>query len=442
MKKIIPPEESSADESFQRELYQKLELEMKPKTSIINFGFMNKFKIAFVSTAVVAAAVLVYVNIRQNQNLIFSSKQQITKLDERAFGSLTNLTGPRGMGGGGGPEADKMAANPVSGMGGGSSDTMPPYYPMYKYVYKGAAFSIDADKMEVFERQKGFGSSDLSSFLGRFDLGVVNMNKFGQAQVSYLNAMENRDLGYGLSIDFREGVISIDPNWEKWPNPDLGCTEQSCYENNRVKIEQIPSDETVIAAADKFLDEYGIDRGSLGQPYVQNFWRADYERATDKSQVYVPDSVNIVYPIRVSGNELYDESGNKTGLNVTYNIRAGKISSVNQITSQRYQSSQYQTEQDVTRLLKVAEIGGYYSYLPFAADAAGNAQITELELGKPTTGYVRLWQYTNNQNKELFVPSLIFPIINPPSGYAQNITVPLIKEILDSHTNNDLRIMK
>ncbi len=69
-----------------------------------------------------------------------------------------------------------------------------------------------------------------------------------------------------------------------------------------------------------------------------------------------------------------------------------------------------------------------------------NAQEQVLELGTPTLSYVRMWQsYNNNmQSRELYVPSMVFPVINEPEEggfYQRSITIPIVKELLDSRPN-------
>ncbi len=435
IKQIFPKPDALPDEGFKRALFQKLETvrhQQKSKSSTINFDFMNKLKFSLAGAAVVAIAVIVYVTLPKNETTIFPGDQEISKVNPRAFGSLATLTSiesGRGQGGGGGGDSS-AAIDPkpaADGQGGGGDMSIMPVPPVnYKYVYAGEKFSIDSASMPVYERQKGLGSGiNLESFLDRFNLGMLNINKFNNASVDSISASQDQDYGYMISVDFKQGSVYINQNWLRWPQTQ---TEQ-------MNLNAIPPDEQVIAIANDFLDEYGISRASYGEPIVQNQWRIEYERTANKQFAYVPDTLSIVYPLKISGDEIYDEGGNKTGLYVSVNLRANRVSSLGELSSQRYDSSDYETEQDAARLTEIAEQGGFRSYLPYATPSAGGANIKtqEIKLGTPTLGYVRMWQSLSGVVRELFVPSLIFPVSQTDTGYyPQNIIVPVTKEVLNS----------
>ena len=459
----LAPKDAGLDQNFKQELNFRLHSEIdklsatggKQNKPIINFNFMNKFKYALTAVAAVAVVAIIFVTLPQDQGLVLlPGKQQITRVSDKAFGSLATLTVTGGgQGGGGGmgsdnaltaaPEASTKMTAPSStvgrggGMGGGgfSGDAMifaPTYY---TFVYKGEDFTIDSDKMPVYEREKGFGASvNLESILNNFSVGSFNVGKFNSARLDYLTATQDQDQGYTLSMDFREGNVYIGQNWERWPNIYATCSDQGCYEQNRITEDQLPNNDEAISLANQFLDEYGIDKNGFGQPFVQDMWRMDYARAVDKLMYYIPEVLTVIYPTKIEGNEIYDQSGIKTGMSVSVDVRSKKVSGVGELNSQRYQSSDYETEKDTKRILDLAEKGGYQNYYPTLAETG--VKMEQVELGNPISGYVRLWQTVNNQSKELFVPSLIFPIINAPQYiYMKNVVVPIVKEVLDAQNN-------
>ncbi len=425
---------SEVDPRFKGALYQRLMQEQKPV--IKNYNFMNRFRFVLPVAALAIIAVVISVAKPQtNSKVSLGTKQEVTRLSANAFGQLNalNTNGGRGQGGGGNAQtADSKIAAPETaiGMGGGGSSAMPAelYVPTYyNYVYKGDKFEVEQDQMDVYEREKGFGSNtDLASFLDRFNIGLFDINKFQNATVDYVRASENRNNGYSVDMDLKLGTIYIGQNWEKWAMMDY---------SSPVTINQIPSDEESIALANQFLADYGISTENYGAPEVQNSWRILYDRAPNKSSIYVPDTVSVVYPAKISGNEVYDESGNKTGMYVSINVRNKAVSSVGEITGQHYQASAYPTEKNADRLVKIAEQGGFRNYMPFAAEGSTepNAKKITVELGSPKIVYVRLWQTVGNESKTIYVPSLVFPITNQPADYySQNVIVPLIKEVLDT----------
>ena len=407
----------------------------------------NKFKFTIAAAVAVAVLFLVINVLPEDKNILLSGKQEIVKINSNAFGSLAALTSSsRGQGGGGNGNTSPVMAPDASGqedskiapggMGGGGTE--PAFFPVnYKYTYKGEAFTVDFDKMEVYERMGGFGASDLQSLLSRFDVGLFNINKFADASLDYITASQQYDFGHTLSLDLKQGIVNIYENWEKWQTPDRLCQNEACYNQYRMRPEDMPSDESVIATANAFLAEFGIDKAAYGEPVIQNMWRILYESAADKSSIYIPDVVSLVYPAKIGDNEVYDQGGNKNGMYVSVNVRLNKVSSLGELTSQRYQGSEYATEQDTKRLIGVAEKGGYQNYMPLYDQA--NTETKELELGSPITGFVRLWQTLsgNGKSRDLFVPSLIFPITNAPDEYySKHVIVPLVKEILDSDQSN------
>jgi hypothetical protein len=455
IKNLAPDErEAKVEESFKRSLRLQLglkisKLDQTKQNSTINYpNFMNRFKLVLPVAALAVIAIVLVITVPRDQKnkVTLLGKQEVTRLSANGFGQLNSLNvGGRGQGGGGNgnvpaatPSDTKMAApeSVIGSGGGGSGMAVPPsdvFVPTYyKYVYKGDSFEVENDQMDVFEREKGFGATaNLNSFLNQFSIGLFDINKLQNATVDYIRAAENRDQGYAVDLDLKAGTIYISQNWEKWAMIDY---------SQPVTMDQIPSDESAITTANQFLDEYGISRENYGEPEVQNSWRVMYARASvvDQKSMYVPDQVTVVYPSKVSGNEIYDESGNKSGMYVYLNVRNNKVMSVGEITGQKYNASAYPTEKDTKRLIQVAEKGGQYGYYPPAEDNI-KIKTTEVELGNPKIVYVRMWQTLNNQSKDIFVPSLMFPIINKPADfYQQAVTVPLIKEVLDSRDNQPI----
>lgn len=423
--KIMPKPDVAPDEGFKRALFQKLEASMpQKKNSTINF--MNKFKFSLLGAAVVAVAVIIYVTLPKEQTVIFSGTQEISKVNARAFGSLATLTsveGGGGQGGGGNSAAEtdsKLMTPPGQGGGGGDMTIIAPVN--YKFVYAGEKFSVDSASMPVYERQKGLGGAiNLKSFMDRFNLGMLDINKFSNANVDSISASQDQEFGYMINVDFKQGSVYINQNWERWPQTQM----------EPMNLNAIPPDSEVIAIANQFLEEYGISRAVYGEPVVQNQWRVEYERTTNKQFAYVPDTLSIIYPLKISGNEIYDEGGNKSGLYVSVNLRTNRVSNVGELSSQLYNSSDYETEQDTAKLTQMAEQGGFHSYLPYAAEA--NVKTQELKLGTPILAFVRMWQPLSGTTRELMVPSLIFPVTQSgPGYYPQNIVVPVIREVLNS----------
>lgn len=388
----------------------------------LNFISMNKFKLTLASAAIVAIIALVASFTLKPVN--FPSGPQIARTGDAAFGKLDKLTAAVGKGGGAG---GGQAATAPDGRGGGGG-----FAPVnYRYVYKGDTFTIDDSKMTVYKRQKGFTTdATFNSLLGKFSVSSFNINKFKDAKLQYVSGVQDVAYGYAINLDFREGTANIAQNYERWPQTNP----------SRLELGQVPSDEHLIALADQFLAEYGISKANFASPIVDNGWRREYDKTADKNNFYIPTMLAVIYPLKIDGHEIYDEGGNPTGMYVSIDIPSDKVSNVNELSNQRYLGSEYDVVRDTKKLINVAESGQAYPYPTMDP----NAKTQTLNLGTPVIQYVRMWMPTDTgAGSDLYVPSLLFPILNAPDYYAKNLVVPLVKDILDARQNQPpVQIMK
>ncbi|MDD5589756.1 MAG: hypothetical protein PHQ47_01105 [Candidatus Portnoybacteria bacterium] len=375
---------------------------------------------------------LVSLNLKQEP---LAQKFEKISLGDNAFGSLVvgqSAQGTLGRGGGGGNGSEAY------GLGGGGSASVPvagdakmiaPFYG-YKYVYKGDPLELKDDSVEVLRRM-GFdvAASGLGKLLSTFGMGMVNLASFGSLNVQTINFVSEGSFGYMISANPQEGSVYISQNYLTWPQPFADCRDSACYEQKRLRISDVLPDEEVLKIADEFVKAHGLNLSFYGPPEIMNEWRLNYEKTEDKSQFYIPEVVTALYPLMLNGKYVYDEGGNKTGMSVSVNLREKRADGIGNITSQKYEASNYAAETDVSRILKLAEHGGYWGlYYPESAN------IMEIEIGAPTVGHVLMSRSKDGKNSFLLVPSLIFPVIgqpNPNYYTAQNIVVPLAKELIE-----------
>jgi hypothetical protein len=336
----------------------------------------------------------------------------------------------------------------VSGEGGGSSGSagkvspgsigMPVYYENnYTFVYKGENFSVSDSKMDVLKRNKNAGAPQLGSLLSGSGLNMVDWTRYASAKIQNVSFVTDGDKGYAVNANFIDGSVSISQNW---PSGGYAIMRDATVISSEIapdiayrplKMANLPADDKIIAAANKFLSDFGISVAGYGEPFVQNDWRLNYESQPDAASIYVPDSLTVIYPLKINNKDVFDESGNKSGLFVNVNVRDMIATGVWELASQQYQSSAYDTEKDAARLINIAENGGFRQYRYFVEN---NGNVKQVELGTPALAYVRLWIYKDNVSEELFVPAYIFPITKKPAGiylYQKNIIVPVIKDVLE-----------
>lgn len=463
---LVSRPNTKIDKHFESDLRQRLlekisatstskDLEAKELNN--NFNFMKRLYYAF-GGAIIASILIVpmmYMSKNKPNNLVIKDNDailqeaKIARLGEKAFGNLQSQSNGnssesassymKGLGGGGGltsPTAERGMADSAVGSTNSSAGSMiaPDEWQVtnYKYVYKGDPITIDQDKMDVLKRIKGLGAGvDLSQIISGSAPGI-DLSTFSNTKIQSLSILEDKDYGYSIYFDFNEGMVSISENWMKWSMQD--CFGDSCPEYQPIKPSDIPADAKLISMANDFIKKHGINTEDYGEPEVADTWRGAYETlssATERSAFYIPEIASVVYPLKVDGKLVYDDGGNKNGLTVNINLRKMKVGGAWNMVTQKYQGSLYETEKNTDTILKIAEKGGIYGYI--YEDAK---KTVEIEIGTPQMVYMRMYNYKNNQNDELLVPALMFPITkNLPSEmqWRRSVIVPLAKELLENN---------
>jgi len=301
----------------------------------------------------------------------------------------------------------------------------------YEYVYTGGEFVLDREKVEVLRRIKSKETAkNFSGILKSAKISLLDLSKFTDTELSDISLKEDREFGFTYWFNPLEG-ISVGSNWEKWPHPDQDCRDDACYSALRLKESDLPSDEDLIALADAFASHYGIDMGNYGKGRVLAFWR-DQENIPENER-YIPEDVQVLYPLIINDQEVFDNSGEKVGLSITVNVRYKRPSGAYQITANNFESSEYEAVTNNKDVLDLANKGGMqYWYRYESADES-----VKIELDTPSFSYVKHYNYAGGaQSDELYIPALIFPVkINQDlknGFYQKNVIVPLAKEFFDN----------
>jgi len=423
------------DEAFVGQLRSKLEAKMKiakaEKQSVLT-NFFPSLKLAYslgaLLIAALAFATFLYFNDGFDKPEQLVLENGINKVGERAFGEIVFSAGEnseeesQGLGGGGVSQdsASQMVTKGEPGV------EEPYYFEMinYNYVYKGKEFSVGESIMPVYKKSGGDAiSSKLAGILGNVNLDVLDVSKFRNAKIGSLQIVEDRDYGYSLFIDPMSNTVSINTNWERWP--------QDVYSGNLNEADAL-TESQVLSIADSFVKEYKIDLSNYGPAEVSEMEPILYmtESSEEGSAIsYVRESYSVVYPLILDGKEVFNQSGRKTGMNVEVSARYKKVTYAGNIFTSGFESSDYDVKTNVDEILSSARDGGmsgYYSY-------PDPTKTVDIELGTPVLGLVSVWQTTDNKymgmGEELYVPAYIFPIISelsPNYYYEKGIVVPLV----------------
>lgn len=372
---------------------------------------------------------------------------KVIPADANAFGSLAsaNVTSPEMSG-------TFSTSAPVSkgvafGMGGGGtsavSDKMiAPGFPiqanLYTYKYVGEDFELPDANLDVLRRVKGtLQNNNAGDALKSYDFGSINLNSFDNTNLDNFSVTQNSEFGYVINVSFVEDSISIYQNWQKWVSP--ACIQTGCSQPP-LQIGDLPEDSVILDIAKNFVQDHAINTSTYGEPFVMNNFRVIYYASapTIQKDMYIPDQVQVMYPLVINDKSVYDASGNKTGLSLSVDVRNKKVSGLWQLTSHTYQSSAYPAETDVTKIKSLAEKGGMYGGAYYYDSGQKNARVTTLELEKPTIEWMVYWMPdpSNNNQNEVYVPALVFPIKDAPADlYQKNVIVPLIKDVLDANSS-------
>lgn len=443
---------SELREDLQRRSSSKNITENSQSINLLSF-FMNKTLVsALVVTLVVIGAGGVWYAKNSDQPLfqssgldggsqLLSGKYDVKTVAQESFGDLDKIAVVT--------EKQALATNNAGGYGAGgnsvSTSTMPtedqkliapgepyPGQVYYTFSYQGAKTLPGLQESQpVLKRIKPQQPASLvSRVVNLLSFGLIDLSMLKNVQMQNLSFIEDREYGYGVFVDVQQGMVNMYQNYERWPQVD--------YSSAPLKIEELPSDEQVISSADAFLKEYSISKDGYGTPRVVQQWRLAYEAASasDRVNYYIPEQVQVIYPLILDGKEVYDESGNVYGLNVIVDARTKRVTNLYELNSKQYERSEYKGEIDSTRIFDIVKNGGFRNYN--YPDQVGKR--VDLKIGTPTVQMVKIYYSVDNYrtSSDLYVPALVFPIENwkEANYWRQTVMVPLVKSLLDTEIQN------
>ncbi|MES2436886.1 MAG: hypothetical protein V4519_02650 [Patescibacteria group bacterium] len=358
-----------------------------------------------------------------------SLKQQINNKGTNAFGTLAYLPVSSNANNTATADAMTKSASPevsnqsMSAFGAASTDPTNGVE-NFTYIYKGEPLKLSQTEGTVLKRTKGINAGNqLADFIKGANFGLTNLESFSQLNLQNIQLSENKDFGYTVNVNFDEGNMVIMQNWQKWN-----------VKTDRVELPASSSldDDTILSIAQTFIKDRGIDTSIYGKAVVENKIYSNPD-ASGKMKKYAYDTVIVTYPLILDGKEVYDEGGMRYGLQVNVDIREKKVSGINNLTSQLYESSKYALETDAQKIIDAATS---------TANPSAQTRVSTtktIELGSPKQVLMRNWTTdASGVTTEIYVPALLFGVKQNSnlSNIPQNIIVPLIKDVTNQVKNS------
>jgi len=304
-------------------------------------------------------------------------------------------------------------------------------YPMttYTYVYQGELPEL-SPSVTVYKRISASKSVPFSALAGSLNLGNIDLTSFAGMKMDSVSFIQNQSYGYQMTVNLRDSSVGIDAQWDQWPMSK--CQTDACFQAERVKLSDVPSEDQLIAAADAFIKDHAIDMTHYGTPTVDMQWKRDYDAAPNKADAWIPDQMRVLYPLMIDGNPVSDQSGMPFGISIGVHVKLRKVMSVYGMMSREYAKSEYAGVTDKQEIMDYLSKLDQYSWMPQTDQK--DAQKATVTLGTPVMGYSVYYKYDNNITQELLIPSLTFPITDIKGGeqyfYRQSVVIPLASEML------------
>ncbi|MDD2515892.1 MAG: hypothetical protein PHF46_01365 [Candidatus Gracilibacteria bacterium] len=354
-----------------------------------------------------------------NQSLLTFNITTKKEKDD-AFGTIKgdSYGASSGIGGGSNTASFKSQGTPTTLDGTQEKTSVPNTSNGQKFVYKGEKIEIKESKMEALKKEKkSYTNADLNNLIKSIKLDVFDISKLEKLFVNNITVSEDKDYGLQMNINLDEANISLYKNRKKWPQNN--CNTDECYSQNKIKMDQIPTQEKAINIANEFVTSHGINISNYANPYLDTTRLKTYNEAS-----YLPESISVIYPLKIEGKAVYEESGYSKGLTITIDIKSQKVQEVYGLEKLNFLSSMYETETNFDKILEIATKGGRNN--PTVYKTGENSEIS---LGTPVLEYTYIYDYKDGVTEEYIVPAYIFPILDNQNYGPSNIVVPILQDL-------------
>ena len=158
---------------------------------------------------------------------------------------------------------------------------------------------------------------------------------------------------------------------------------------------------------------------------VDNSWKNALSQTSDPSSKIVPENLTVVFPRKVDGYEIRDDSGYPTGITFIVNHPSKRVQQVIGIeTSTLSTVSKVSAVEAATVSARLSNGGG-----STASASESGATVVEIPMARSKIGYSLQYAEKNGKWVEFYVPSIIFETDRTPKTgeyFKTRVVVPLM----------------
>lgn len=215
-------------------------------------------------------------------------------------------------------------------------------------------------------------------------------------------------MGMTTTQDAEIGYASISRDYEKWP--DETCRDEACREI--LKESDVPADSVIIGIAEGFAKEVGIDLSGYGKARVDSSWKNALSQTSDPSSRIVPENLTVVFPKKVDGYEIWDDSGYPTGITFIVNHPTKRVQQAIGIESSTLSVVSKTSSVDTAVVTARLSNGGSAT----APTSESGATVVEIPMVRAEIEYSLQYAEKNGKWVEFYVPSVIFETDKVPKS--------------------------
>ena len=247
------------------------------------------------------------------------------------------------------------------------------------------------------------------SFAGKLPVLTSAMKTYERSPKTPLPTFPKAaDAGMSVSQDTENGYTTVMRDYDKWP--EVPCTGDSC--GKMLKESDVPADSVIAGIAEGFAKDMGVDLSGYGKARVDSSWKNALSQTSDPSFKIVPENLTVVFPRKIEGVEILDDSGYPVGITFIVNHPTKRVQQVIGIETSTLASAGAVGALDEAAVTARLSNGG--SATPSVSESG--ATVVEIPMVRAKIGYSLQYAEKNGKWTEFYVPSVVFETDKVPKS--------------------------